>query len=287
LTKLPKTLVGCSNLELLRVSLNQLGESPDWLFKLPRLAWYSDSGNPFSQNGRAALHNVREFAWSELQVTDVLGESSKNIVYRATMSGHPIAVKLFGAGVTTDGAPLDDMHASLIAGKHPSIIGGLGRVKDCPDAREGFTMPLVPSDYSPLGLPPDFTTLTRDVFAAGTTFETDAIQRALQDISAAMEHLSRRGIQHGDLYAHNILSRPDGKSYLCDFGAASLYAPGSVAGQLRERIEVRSFGYLLDDLLSHAAAPAAALVDLRDACLALNPSERPTFRELAASLAAA
>ncbi|MDQ7058218.1 MAG: hypothetical protein Q9N62_07170 [Ghiorsea sp.] len=39
LRSLPHSLSECRNLELLRISANQLDEIPEWLFPMPKLAW--------------------------------------------------------------------------------------------------------------------------------------------------------------------------------------------------------------------------------------------------------
>ncbi len=61
---------------------------------------------------------------------------------------------------------------------------------------------------------------------------------------------------HGDLYAHNILCSPDGSPLLTDFGAASFVKGrvgsglhSSVRADLLEKLEVRAFGCLMDDML--------------------------------------
>lgn len=61
---------------------------------------------------------------------------------------------------------------------------------------------------------------------------------------------------HGDLYAHNILCSPDGTPLLTDFGAASFVKSqvgsglhSSVRADLLEKLEVRAFGCLVDDMM--------------------------------------
>ena len=65
-----------------------------------------------------------------------------------------------------------------------------------------------------------------------------------------------KGIMHGDLYAHNILCSVDGTPLLTDFGAASFVKGrvgaglhSSVRADLLEKLEVRAFGCLVDDML--------------------------------------
>ena len=141
-----------------------------------------------------------------------------------------------------------------------------------------------PDAYRILGNPPSFETITRDTFPAGTRFSTQFILNVLRGIASACQHLhttshatalaGRSLLMHGDLYAHNILVQRDGSALLTDFGAASFKlkhtasdvddtntppAASSTATtaftaeelNLLERIEVRAFGCLVDDLLMH------------------------------------
>ena len=109
---------------------------------------------------------------------------------------------------------------------------------------------------------------------------------SLQMASAAA-HLHSRGIMHGDLYAHNILIDPKANPLFGDFGAASLFNfKDTSKAQVLEKIEVRAFGCLVDDLLLHLGPEdqdlkgVKILSNLKDACFKNNPNERPGFREL-------
>ena len=110
--------------------------------------------------------------------------------------------------------------------------------------------------------------------------------------SAAIRCVAR-GLLHGDLYAHNILWRrdapggDDGTALLGDFGAASFIAADADATAL-ERIEVRAFGCLLEELAERCdeTATATALRDLGDRCLDADPAVRPDFARIDAALRA-
>ena len=283
---LPKELLACKNLELLRLPLNSLHSSPDWLFQLPKLSWFTDSGNPFHGNERHHIQGLKEIAWDELIIEEKLAENLKNIVYKARLnSGEEVAVKIFGKGITTDGDPLDEMNACLLAGDHPNIIGGMANLTNIPDGAQGLVMPFIPKEFKKLGNPPDFYTLTRDVYPDDESFSYDFIVQVLRDIASAMSHCQERGIMHGDLYAHNILTNKTGKSFIGDFGAASLYKPNSPEGEMRERIEVRGFGCLIEELLSLCVRAnnldsQSKLTQLKQSCLDLNCSKRPSFIEI-------
>ena len=90
---------------------------------------------------------------------------------------------------------------------------------------------------------------------------------------------------HGDLYAHNILVSPRGKSVLGDFGAASFFdADDKASAQAFQTLESRAFGCLLEDLLDryapeNEAGEGAAIQQLRDLqqrCMGA-PDQRPLF----------
>jgi serine/threonine protein kinase len=97
---------------------------------------------------------------------------------------------------------------------------------------------------------------------------------------------------HGDLYAHNILVDRAGHSLLGDFGAASFYDPTDTAlAQALERLEVRAFGCLLEELLDRCTpepssqnAAFESLHRLRQDCLNQVLSLRPRFTEIYESL---
>lgn len=86
---------------------------------------------------------------------------------------------------------------------------------------------------------------------------------------------------HGDLYAHNILINDDDHCYLGDFGAASFYEPHR---KEFERIEVRAFGCLLEDMLSLCPIKEGniytILEELREKCMNEAVEKRPLFSEI-------
>ena len=189
-------------------------------------------------------------------------------------------------------------------GTHAHFISVLGRLHNAPNNQLGFVLPLLdtsPSAYQILGQPPSFDTITRDTFPAGTTFSTSFVRTVLQGIAAAGLHLHTpgtrgRGIVHGDLYAHNILvHQGTHHPLLTDLGAASFKSAFSEVEQLRlEQIEVRAFGCLIDDLLSHLDVQGSEvdgtgftskLIELRDQCWNENVAARPSFSVLSTELA--
>ncbi|GAA3967976.1 leucine-rich repeat-containing protein kinase family protein [Hymenobacter antarcticus] len=298
LTELPETLANCTNLELLRIAANRLTELPAWLLAMPRLAWLAYAGNPFCAPAEAAAvarHPIRSIDWGELAMEAQLGEGASGVIYRArwqppTAAPTAVAVKLFKGAVTSDGLPHSEMMACISAGPHPNLIAVEGQLARHPTGAEGLVLELIAPAFGNLAGPPSFETCTRDVYAAGTGFTLAAALRMAQGIAAAAGHLHRQGILHGDLYAHNILNTPEGDALLGDFGAACFFAPEDLpTASGLQRLEVRAFGCLLEELLAHSQSDAepttaAALWQLQSRCVAPEPAIRPLFSEIVREL---
>jgi len=141
------------------------------------------------------------------------------------------------------------MAISIAAGKHNSLIQVLGKIKEHPEGKSGLIMELISPDFINLGNPPSMESCTRDVFDEHCVFNGDDLLKIAKSIASVSAQLHRKGINHGDLYAHNILVNKTATSILGDFGAASSYDVNSVIAPNIERIEVRAFGCLLEDVL--------------------------------------
>lgn len=107
-------------------------------------------------------------------------------------------------------------------------------------------------------------------------------------MASAMAHLHRIGLMHGDLYAHNILWNGEDRALLSDFGAASFLPEEAGLRAGLERLEVRAFGLLVEELLQRADDPADArctrLAALREDCLQPEVARRPDFEDISARL---
>ncbi|MBC8083246.1 MAG: protein kinase [Hymenobacter sp.] len=295
LRSLPETLAACTRLELLRIADNQLPELPAWLLTLPRLAWLAYAGNPFSEPAEAAAlaeNTARPIAWPHLTVQRKLGEGASGVIYQARWQRPagpplPVAVKLFKGTRTSDGLPGSEMVACLSAGAHPHLIGVEGKISYHPAGTAGLVLHLVAPAFRDLGGPPSLATCTRDVYAPGTSFSLEVVLRIARGIASAARHLHTRGLMHGDLYAHNILATEAGACLLGDFGAACFFALNEPeTARALQRLEVRAFACLLEDLLVHCAAPAAslgtvrALHALQRQCAQPTVGSRPLFAEI-------
>jgi hypothetical protein len=73
-------------------------------------------------------------------------------------------------------------------------------------------------------------------------------------VASALSHLHFDGYTHGDLYAHNILLGLNGAPKLGDFGATFQYKGTAVADEPFERIEVRAFGCLAEEVAARVSA---------------------------------
>lgn len=299
LQSLPGTLQQCQSLELLRIAANRLEALPGWLADLPRLAWLAIGGNAFNEAVEAQARTAQatgSIAWERLACGALLGEGASGRIHAGVLDPGPaaraVAVKLFKGQVTSDGWPLTEMAASLAAGPHPRLIPVLGRLDGHPDGTQGLVMERVAADYRTLAGPPSFETCTRDVYPDGLRLATGVALRIAADAASALAHLHGRGLVHGDLYAHNLLWRPDAapgaaSGLLGDFGAAAFAPPGALGDALR-RMDVRAYGVLLEELCAHADGPVPddEATALAQACQQADAAARPTATELAARTAA-
>jgi hypothetical protein len=287
LSHLPIEMSACRNIELLRISANQFTSLPDWLLSLPRLSWLAFNGNPFSKK-TFAENNITIFPWEDLNLEDVLGEGASGIISRAYSQSmnRSVAIKIFKGDVTSDGLPSDEMNASIHAALHPNLVKVLGKIQNHPQQKQGLVFELIPSGYINLGGPPSFSSCTRDVFEEHVSFSINQIITIVAGIASAVAQLHAKGINHGDLYAHNVLIDSNAEPLLSDFGAASFYDTQSPESSAIERIEVRALGCLLEDLLNRIDdsgrnySVTKTLLGLTNDCMQEGVTLRPSFQEI-------
>ena len=299
LKQLPDQLAQCQQLELLRISANQLDVMPPWLVNMPNLAWLACAGNPFS-DVHALAHPpapTSGIEWRNLRLQHVLGEGASGIIYQALLSHRQdsahenfklqtVAVKLFKGTVTSDGWPHSELAATLAAAAQPhtNVIPVIGALTGHPEGTAGLVMQLIPPTYTTLAAPPSLQTCTRDVYPTNSYFSQQKIMHIALGVARAAAHLHAQGLLHGDLYAHNLQCDADGLCLLGDMGGSSFLPVDKLASQALQRLEVRAFGCLLEELLAHGeASTPAALTALRDSCLG-TPAQRPLFDEIVQSL---
>ncbi|MEO0885540.1 MAG: protein kinase [Cyanobacteria bacterium J06648_10] len=313
LTDLPKALANCTNLELIRLAANQLKQLPDWLYRLPRLSWLAYAGNPFCEaisRERVGKREVRSLPTIEaptLTRGEILGEGASGIIYKGTWMPHnltappqAVAIKLFKGDITSDGSPLDEMQACMAAGDHPNLVQVLGKLTSVTET--GLVFSFITSDYDNLGGPPSLESCTRDTYKPDQSFTPQEILKITSGMASVLTHLHQKNIVHGDFYAHNILINTEGHSILGDFGAASFYSKNpfskktfskepEISSHPLEKIEVRAFGCLLEELLLRCTDKNQTVIqqlgDLQRQCMSLDLAKRPTFAHITQTLSQA
>ena len=284
--ELPKELNCCHELELVRVAANRLTHIPSWFYSLPKLSWIAFAGNqlPQTTSPSLAIQSI-EFNDVSIDYSNKLGEGTSGTVYKCTWNSQDYAIKLFKTSTTTsDGLPEDEMKACIAAGKHPNLVSVVGSVINHPNNTPALLFDVIPSDYSIFGQPPSFDTCTRDVYTVGKQVSVFTALTILTGIASALEHLHNRGINHGDVYGHNIMvSNSTSNCLLCDFGSATFYDNNK--NKEIEKNEVRAYGCLVDDILGFLSYDetgvdsASKLEVLRDMCMR-DTAQRPTFQEI-------
>lgn len=289
LQALPESLAQLHQLELLRLSANQLRQLPDWLLTLPRLAWLAFAGNLLGQafsapDGLALKTQVR---WSELELGARLGEGASGVIQQARLATHQtVAIKLYKGAMTSDGSPLNEMDACIVAGEHPQLIKILGQLDEHPSGLHGLIMELIDPGFINLAGPPSLESCTRDIYPADLRLPPGAGLRLLRAMASVGAHLHALGINHGDFYGHNILYREEGDCLLGDFGAASFYPKSEKRiAPLLERIEVRAFGILLEEVLQRCDCADETLWALQRECVQSQVPARPSFAQISQRLA--
>lgn len=254
LSELPTSMSNCHALELLRISANQFSALPDFLFNLPKLTWLAYAGNPFCnaiEQDLISQYQINHIDWQSLTLQQVLGEGASGITYQALWQHQGlqelVAVKLFKSGLTSDGLPRCEMHANMLAGEHPNLVGVKGVIQNHPQGVLGLVMPLLEADLKVLASPPSFDTCSRDVYAKDFKLTPQQAQFILSGITKAAEHLHAKGLMHGDLYAHNILWSAN-KVVLSDLGGASFLPLDNLdLTQQLLKLEVRALDVLKEE----------------------------------------
>lgn len=285
LTELPVEMANCTNLELLRISANNLSDLPLWLLDLPKLSWLGFSGNPFSINNN--YNPTMEYInWDEIDIQEQLGEGASGHIYKALWKtkNKPVAIKVFKGAVTSDGYPSDELATCIATGSHQNLVPLLAQISNHPEKKQGIVMSLIGNEFRNLGNPPSLETCTRDTFEANQIFSIAQAINIISSVISATKHLHEKGILHGDLYAHNTLYREDGLSFLGDFGAASFYNKNHESAYYIEKIDVRAFGCLMEDVLNRTDLTDVIIYEnlksIMYSCLETSHKKRPNFDTL-------
>jgi len=258
---LPDELSLCSNLELVRLSDNRLMSLPASFLSLPRLAWIALASNPLTATATdLALRSKNSASCMVMSKSDVklgalLGEGASGSVYAASMTGNDttrrdsnVAVKVYKQ-TSSDGKPEDEVNIARCLPPYRNLIESLGYYDEVSsDGVRSLGLVMEKVEGHLLGSTPSFSSITRDTFPDGIKFSLSECLKIAKGVSAAIMHMHKFGIAHGDIYAHNILIGASGAVTLGDFGAA--YAMPKELKDRLTRIDWRGFGFLLDDLLT-------------------------------------
>ena len=251
LTSLPTTMHQCHNLELLRIAVNRLEALPVFLLDLPKLSWLAYSGNPFCAKHPNCDSSLTKVAWDRLEIQELLGEGASGLIYKALYDSKEVALKIFKGDITSDGLPQEEMDINISLGRHTHLVDVLAQVTAHPEGKDVLMLELIPPHFYNLGLPPTLETCSRDVYPTGLSLTLDKTLKILQGVADAAVHMHAHGIMHGDFYAHNIMIDDNANAILGDFGGASYFEPKNIeVSHALERLEVRAFGCLVEELLA-------------------------------------
>ncbi|MFZ3153802.1 protein kinase [Pseudomonas sp.] len=290
---LPESLAKLQRLELLRIAANRLEHLPAWLSGLPSLCWLAFAGNPLSDASEAEIlrqHSLPTIARDTLELGEILGQGASGIIRSATWQrpnqpAQAMAVKIFKGDMTSDGLAHSEMSACIAAAEHHNLISVAGPLQPVQDGPPGLLLERIAPSFQALAGPPSLASCTRDCYAEQRRFTVAEALRILRGTAAAVAHLHKRGILHGDLYAHNLLVDEAGQTLLGDFGAASFFEPQSSDGIALQQLETRAFACLLEELLhrcNEADQPhqQTRLWQLHAQCSNPQRAERPLFVDI-------
>lgn len=286
LISLPKTISKCTNLELLRIAANNLTFFPKSLLSLPKLSWLAYGGNPFCEKHPDTKIGLKIVDWNQLTIKELLGEGTSGNIYKAIYNDLEVAIKVFKGEITSDGLPQDEMDINISIGTHKNLVDVLAQVTNHPQNKDVLMLQLIPSSFFNLGLPPSLDSCTRDVYPSDFKLSIKSALKILAGMANAAVHIHEKGIMHGDFYAHNIMIDVDANAILGDFGGASYYETNFEENSILEKLEVRAFGCLIEDLIdlskddNQDSNIMDSLLNLQILCFNEIPKKRPIFKEI-------
>jgi serine/threonine protein kinase len=238
------------------------------LLQLPNLCWVAFSNNPFLA-GIADTHNnnltVIHDPVLDQEDWPVLGQGAGGVTRKVhRKDGEYVAVKTFAGELTSDGSPQDERTISVVASAshHACLISLLGQTST------GSLIMEFLDGYEGLAGPPSMETCSRDVYERKNVSEENA-KIIVQGMLQVLTQLHAKGICHGDFYGHNILLQDSDESFrvkLSDFGAAFFYDTAAPYAELVQRIEMRAFGVLVEELYKLSGGKDASLSELAKSC---------------------
>eukprot|EP00927_Polykrikos_kofoidii_P028113 TRINITY_DN24600_c0_g1_i2.p1 TRINITY_DN24600_c0_g1~~TRINITY_DN24600_c0_g1_i2.p1 ORF type:complete len:447 (+),score=66.74 TRINITY_DN24600_c0_g1_i2:43-1383(+) len=298
-------VAGISALEMIRVAENRLKAFPDALLCHPRLSWVAVGGNPFAEACMKQRLDkaVPPVSFDEVSLGSRLGSGAGATVYGGKWREREVAVKIWEAECFSDGTAQGEWSVNRVVGDpgHPALIGLWGTFET---PRPGMILEKLEGGEA-AACPPSFSpwTVTRDVLPShkgpksGPALCAKAALSVARTVAEACMYLHEKGIQHGDVYLHNTLVVLAGSrdcaevrdTRLSDFGAAA-----AVDDPRFFKLEARSFGWLLQDLLElmvrreeDGLGPEDILRKTRQLCGQTSVDDLPHFSQIVAALATA
>jgi hypothetical protein len=207
LTSLPSSLKDCVHLELVRLANNCMSEYPEVLFELPNLRWVALAGNPccpLPKLGPVDKGLVKQFSHANSELVEKIGKGASGDVWALRCGEADYALKLYTSqAVGSDGAPVNELHMLAHGRTHPGLVP-LAGVWIGEDGQIGGVVLQRLRGFSAIGQPPNFDTVTRDVYPA--RFSRAEAERYVAEVTATLAALHGRQLIHGDVYSHNVLA---------------------------------------------------------------------------------
>lgn len=245
------------------------------LLELPQLRWVAFSSNPFL-GGLVEAHDVSLPTIGDVTLDQddwpVLGQGAGGITRKAewknsnTTTVTSVAVKTFVGELTSDGSPQDERAISVVASSTSSTLSATPKNKKSKlgdndtnclisllgQTPKGALIMEYLDNYEALAGPPSMETCSRDVYAR-TSISLTRAERIVTGLLRVLTNLHAKGICHGDFYGHNILihegaTEEEFRVKLSDFGAAFFYDVTAPYAKWIEKIEMRAFGVLVEEL---------------------------------------
>lgn len=301
LKTLPKEISNCRRLELVRLAANSISELPMAFLELPSLSWIALGSNPLFSHVSQTWSETPMLVFDDPTLDDpgqgqLLGNGASGITRKYSLKTMEeetktlfVAIKQYYGAMTSDGDPREERLLSVAA----SCLDSDNLIEVKGQTKKGSLVMEFLQNYKAIASPPSFKSCSRDVYNPAETIELSANQ-AMSLISGLLKTLTKlhaKGICHGDFYGHNILiqTAPCGKKAehlkmkLSDFGAAFFYDGTSDYGARIEKIEVRSFGHFVEEvvgLLTKSCQASQILKELCEDCFNLN--QNMLFKQLQA-----
>lgn len=254
---------------------------------------------------RLASPEVPLVPWSAVEVPSdapTLGSGASGEVARVAWGARPAALKVFRSDASPDGRVADEVEIACEI-EHARVPRTYARLESPP----ALLMEVAPGQ--PMALKPNHASLLRCRWGGDARFSPAQALAVARDTADALKTLHALGVEHGDVYAHNVLftngneaGKGDGegaappdeaagaspRATLVDFGAAFHYPPSRSAEF--QKPEVRAWGLMLRDVLDRVAAdesPEAsqdakleALEAVVEKALAPDVQRRPSFADI-------